>query len=40
MGGLQNNPSIGWVQPKSTHARSLAWGNNNTLCNILDEFKM
>jgi hypothetical protein len=29
MGRLQNNPSIGWVIPKSTHVRpSLAWGNN------------
>jgi hypothetical protein len=29
MGRLQNNPSIGWVHPKSTHAHSLAWGNKN-----------
>jgi hypothetical protein len=29
MGRLQNNPSIGWVHPKSTHARPLAWGNNH-----------
>jgi hypothetical protein len=28
MGRLQNNPSIGWVHPKSTHAGPLAWGNN------------
>jgi hypothetical protein len=28
MGRLQNNPSIGWVHPKSTHAHPLAWGNN------------
>ncbi len=28
MGRLQNNPSIGWVHPKSTHARPLAWDNN------------
>ncbi len=27
MGRLQNNPSIGWVHPKSTHAHPLAWGN-------------
>ncbi len=27
MGRLQNNPSIGWVHPKSTHARPLAWAN-------------
>jgi hypothetical protein len=29
MGRLQNNPSIGWVHPKSTHARPLAWGNKH-----------
>jgi hypothetical protein len=29
MGRLQNNPSIGWVHPKSTHAHPLAWGNNH-----------
>jgi hypothetical protein len=28
MGRFQNNPSIGWVHPKSTHAHPLAWGNN------------
>jgi hypothetical protein len=27
MGTLQNNPSIGWMHPKSTHARPLAWGS-------------
>jgi hypothetical protein len=27
MGGFQNNSSIGWVHPKSTHACSLAWAN-------------
>jgi hypothetical protein len=27
MGRLQNNPSIGWVHPKSTHAHPLALGN-------------
>ncbi len=27
MGRLQNNPSIGWVHPKSTHAHPLTWGN-------------
>jgi hypothetical protein len=27
MGRLQNNPSIGWVHPKSTHAHPLAWDN-------------
>jgi hypothetical protein len=31
MGGLQNNPSIGWVYPKSTHPRPLAWGNNKLM---------
>jgi len=30
MGRLQNNPSIGWVHPKSTHVCPLAWGNKNT----------
>jgi hypothetical protein len=25
---FQNNPSIGWVHPKSTHVCPLAWGNN------------
>jgi hypothetical protein len=29
MGRLQNNPSIGWLHQKSTHACPLAWGNNN-----------
>jgi len=29
MGRLQNNPSIGWVHPKSTHACPLNWGNKN-----------
>jgi hypothetical protein len=28
MGRLQNNPSIIWVHPKSTHAHPLTWGNN------------
>jgi hypothetical protein len=27
MGRFQNNPSIGWVHPKSTHACPLAWDN-------------
>jgi hypothetical protein len=27
MGRLQNNPSIEWVQPKSTHVNPLTWGN-------------
>jgi len=31
MGRLQNNPSSGWVHPKSTHAHPLAWGNRNYL---------
>jgi hypothetical protein len=30
MSRLQNNPSIGWVHPKSTHACPLAWGNKKT----------
>jgi hypothetical protein len=29
MGRLQNNQSTGWVHPKSTHARPLAWANKN-----------
>jgi hypothetical protein len=29
MGRFQNNPSIGCVDPTSTHACPLAWGNNN-----------
>jgi hypothetical protein len=32
MGKLQNNPSIGWVHPKSTHVHPLGWGNKN-ICN-------
>jgi len=28
MGRLQNNPSIGWVHPKSACVHPLAWGNN------------
>jgi len=27
MGRPQNNPSIRWVHPKSTHAHPIAWGN-------------
>ncbi len=27
MGRFQNNPSIGWVHPKFTHVRPLAWDN-------------
>jgi hypothetical protein len=27
MGRLQNDPSIGWVRPKSTHGLPLAWDN-------------
>ncbi len=27
MSRFQNNPSIGWVHPKSTHAHPLPWGN-------------
>ncbi len=29
MSRFQNNPSIGWVHPKSAHARPLTWGNKN-----------
>jgi hypothetical protein len=28
MNKFQNNPSIGWVHPKSTHACPLVQGNN------------
>ncbi len=28
MNKFQNNPSIEWVQPKSTHAHPLVQGNN------------
>jgi hypothetical protein len=31
MSRFQNNPSIGWMHLKSTHACPLAWGNNNTI---------
>jgi hypothetical protein len=31
MGRFQNNPSIGWVQPKSTQVRPLAWGNKKNV---------
>jgi len=27
MGRFQNNPSIGWVHPKSIHVCPLTWGN-------------
>jgi hypothetical protein len=32
MGRLQNNPSRGWVHPKSTHAHPLAWANKKLTC--------
>jgi len=32
MGILQNNPSIGWVHPKSTHACPLACANKKFTC--------
>jgi len=32
MGRFQNNPSIGWVHPKSTHACPLAWTNKKLTC--------
>jgi hypothetical protein len=40
MGRLQNNPSIGWVHPKSTHAGPLAWDNNkgNKKATMTDEW--
>jgi hypothetical protein len=27
MGRFQNNPSIGWLHPKSIHAHPLTWAN-------------
>jgi len=44
MGRLQNNPSIGWVHPKSTHAHPLAWGkiflnDYNIVVGTLDSFQ-
>jgi hypothetical protein len=36
MGTFQNNPSIVWVHPKSTHVGPLAWGNINFACNQLN----
>jgi hypothetical protein len=27
MGRFQNNPSSGWMHPKSTHAHPLTWAN-------------
>jgi hypothetical protein len=38
MGKLQNKPSIGWVHPKSTHARPLAWANKNLKINKTEAF--
>jgi hypothetical protein len=31
MGRPQNNPSIGWVHPKSKHVHPLTWGNKNII---------
>jgi hypothetical protein len=39
MGRLQNNPSIGWVHPKFTHAHPLAWGNKNCILETWSESK-
>jgi hypothetical protein len=33
MGGLQNNSSIGWLHPKSTHAHPLAWASKKLTYN-------
>ncbi len=30
MGRLLNNPSMGWVNPKSTHVRPLTWDTKKT----------
>jgi hypothetical protein len=35
MGRLQNNPSIGWVNPKSTHTHPLAWTDKKLTCKPL-----
>jgi len=32
MGRFQNNPSIGWLHPKSTHAHPLVWANKKLTC--------
>jgi hypothetical protein len=32
MGRLQNNPSIGWMHPKSTQGCPLAWANKKLTC--------
>jgi hypothetical protein len=34
MGKLQKDPLIGWVHPKSTHGRPLAWGNKYILFSL------
>jgi len=36
---LQNNPSIGWVHQKFTHAHPLAWGNKNCILETWSESK-
>ncbi len=36
MGRFQNNPSIGWAHPKSTHAHSLALGNKKNIVNNIN----
>jgi hypothetical protein len=38
MDRLQNNLSIGWVHPKSTHAHPLAWGNKKLTCKPITLF--
>ncbi len=38
MGRLQNNLSIGWVHPRSTHDRPLTWGNENSKENLEFDF--
>jgi hypothetical protein len=32
MGRFQNNPSIGWLHSKSTHAHPLTWANKKFTC--------
>jgi hypothetical protein len=38
MGRLQNNPSIGWVHPKSTQRHRLAWANKRLTHKLITLF--
>jgi hypothetical protein len=35
MGRFQNNPSMGWLHPKFTHAHPLAWANKKLTCKLI-----